>query len=138
MHRHLLKQAFQNLKVGGIGNAHIQKQECQSFESKWITGTKKVTFRRQPFHTGAKGHRNKPNSSFSPACASFSVIYGVYTTESASRHLIPPDLFLSNIRLDKFHNILAPTVQGEGDKTGFPSLLPLPVSCERRGWGMGG
>lgn len=69
----------------------------------------------------------------------FSVIYGVYTTESTSGHLIPPDLFLRDIRLDKFHNILAPTVRGEGDKThSAPFHLPLPVSCGRRGAERGG
>lgn len=69
----------------------------------------------------------------------FSVIYGVYTPESTSGHLIPPDLFLRDIRLDKFHNILAPTVRGEGDKTrSAPFHLPLPVSCGRRGAERGG
>lgn len=64
----------------------------------------------------------------------FSVSYGVYTTESTSRHLIPPDLFLCDMRLDKFHNILAPTVRGQSDKK-HSALFhqPLPVSWGRRG-----
>lgn len=45
---------------------------------------------------------------------------------------------LGDIRLDKFHNILAPTVRGEGDKTrSAPFHLPLPVSSGRGG-GKGG
>lgn len=64
----------------------------------------------------------------------FSVSYGVYTTGSTSRHLIPPDLFLCDIRLDKFHNILAPTVRGQSDKThSAPFHQPLLVSWGRRG-----